>query len=303
MIKDLNEHLSSMNEIISELEAELEQEISQLIKLKSRLNPKFVNDLEKIEEGLYVEVKMINETKKYVELMKEILQEKAMKETKGIKDTKDTDPATSKGDDTAKLKARLQKLEKREKGLVKQLIKANEEIEKFKDTFAKKLKERENELKDEMIKKFQEKDEILNEKLFESQHKIEELMHKLSGYKNGSKGDTDELEQLKKFFTKKIENVKNTMSSEFKSREKEITKKAIIAYNKKKEKIYTTMIKEVLTAGELTTEADSILKSLRDVLELADDVYEPSNFALCGVCGEVIHSTQKKCPKCKTKFD
>ena len=48
-----------------------------------------------------------------------------------------------------------------------------------------------------------------------------------------------------------LKNLKKTMSEEFKVREKEIAKKAIVVYNKKKENIYKSVVKDILKIAEL----------------------------------------------------
>jgi hypothetical protein len=106
---------------------------------------------------------------------------------------------------------------------------------------------------------------------------------------------------MKEFFDKKINNTKKTMQAEFSQREKNIAEKAIVVYNKKKEKIYIRAIREALVMNNRPAEVDAILNSMREELSLADEVYAPENYLLCEKCNEVVHVSQTKCPNCNTK--
>ena len=67
MAEELQEQLELQQQILVELEDELEMEISRVIALKNKIDPELIEELERVEEGLYVEVKMINETKNHVD--------------------------------------------------------------------------------------------------------------------------------------------------------------------------------------------------------------------------------------------
>ena len=67
MAEEISEQLDMQEQTLIELEDELEMEISRVIALKNSIDPELIDELEKIEEGLYVEVKMIHETKKNIE--------------------------------------------------------------------------------------------------------------------------------------------------------------------------------------------------------------------------------------------
>jgi len=92
------------------------------------------------------------------------------------------------------------------------------------------------------------------------------------------------------------------MSQEFKQREKEIAKKAIMVLNKKKENIYQSAIQEALELDEIPPEVYQILGRLREVLGLAEDVYVPENYSLCSNCGDAVHVSRSRCPNCHHKM-
>jgi DNA repair exonuclease SbcCD ATPase subunit len=282
MVELIGEKLDQQLQTLIELEDELEMEISRVISLKNSIDPELIEDIEKIEEGLYVEVKMIHETKKGIE--------------KIIKNLKDDD-GTEKNlvlietNEVDNLKADVEKYKKR-----------SEKIAKLTNNMDKELKKRESKLKNELITKLKDKDTSLNEKLMKAKYREEELLNELEGLKAHESKGSDDIGRMKAFFDKKIQNVKKTMTDEHKQKEKEIAEKVIIVYNKKKEKIYNSAIQEALKMSNRTEEVELILKSLRDALDLADDVYVPENFFLCEKCGEAIHISQNKCPACNTKY-
>ncbi|WP_455392629.1 hypothetical protein [[Eubacterium] cellulosolvens] len=296
MVEEISEQLNMQEQTLIELEDELEMEISRVIALKNSIDPELIEDLEKIEEGLYVEVKMLHETKKNIE--------------KILKSLKDQDSKIKGLELVDKKKLEEQQLEidkykKRSEKLAKQLIQANEEIEDLNQKMESELKKRESILKNEFINKLKDRDNNINEKILESKRREEELLKELEVYRTSSdqnKKAAEEVERVKNFFDKKIQNIKKTMQDEFRRREKNIAEKAIVVYNKKKEKIYQNAIKEALSTNDRPAEVDAILSSLREVLNLADEVYSPDNFFLCKSCGEVLHISQSKCPKCKTKY-
>lgn len=292
-MENIKKQLDQQQQTLIELEDELEMEISRVISLKNSIDPELIEDLEKIEEGLYVEVKMIHETKKSID--------KILKELKLNEGTDKLGPADKK--EIEKYKTDADKYKKRSEKIAKQLIQANEEIEELHNNMEKELKKRENQLKNEIINKLKDKDRDINEKLIEAQKREEQLKGELEMLKSQDNQDSEDAERMKNFFEKKIENVKKTMTEEFNKREKDITEKVIVAYNKKKEKIYNNTVKEALILKNRPIEVDNLLRSLRDGLGLAEDVYGPENFLLCTNCGDVIHISQSKCPTCKTKLN
>ncbi len=293
MIKKIHEQLDQQQQTLIELEEELEMEISRVISLKNSIEPELIEDIEKIEEGLYVEVKMIHETKKNIEkILKSLKLEDGTGSAVELLDKKEIE----------KLQGDVEKYKKRSEKIAKQLIQANEEIEELNNKMELELKDRENKLKNELINKLKDKDRNINEKLMEAQRREEQLLRELEGYKAQDHHGTGEVERVKGFFDKKIKNIKKTLTDEFTKREKEIAEKAIVVYNKKKEKIYYSAIREALNLKNRPPEVDELLSSLRDVLNFADDVYGPENFFICEKCGDVIHISQSKCPTCKMKF-
>ena len=292
MEEDITEQLDMHEQILVELEDELEMEISRVITLKNSIDPELIDELEKIEEGLYVEVKMIHETKKNIDnILKTIKNQKGSGKGLELVDKKTLE----------KNQAEIEKYKKRSEKLAKQLIQANDEIEELNRKMDFELKQRESELKNEFINKLKQKESDVSDEIMKVKRREEELLKELEVLKNNSTG-SEELERMKTFFDKKIQNLKKSMAEEFSQREKGIAEKAIIVYNKKKEKIYEAAIKEALAMGNRPEEIDMILTRLREVLNMADDVYGPENFFLCEECGEVIHISQPICPKCKTKY-
>jgi hypothetical protein len=292
MEEDITEQLDMQEQTLVELEDELEMEISRVIALKNSIDPELIDDLEKIEEGLYVEVKMIHETKKNIDsILKAIRNQKGSGKGLELIDKKTMEET----------QAEIEKYKKRSEKLAKQLIQANDEIEELNRKMDSELKTRESELKNEFINKFKQKESDVSDEIMKVKRREEELLKELEVLKNNS-ADSEELERMKTFFDKKIQNLKKSMADEFSQREKGIAKKAIIVYNKKKEKIYETTITEALAMGNRPEEVDLILTRLRDVLNMADDVYGPENFFLCEECGEVIHISTPTCPNCKTKY-
>lgn len=293
MEEDISEQLDMQEQTLVELEDELEMEISRVIALKNSIDPELIDELEKIEEGLYVEVKMIHETKKNIDnILKAIKNQKGSGKGLELVDKKTTEEN----------QAEIEKYKKRSEKLAKQLIQANDEIEELNRKMDSELKTRESELKNEFINKFKQKESDVSDEIMKVKRREEELLKELKVLKNNS-ADSEELERMKTFFDKKIQNLKKSMADEFSQREKGIAEKAIIVYNKKKEKIYKTAIKEALAMGNRPEEVDIILTGLRDVLNMAEDVYGPENFFLCEECGEVIHISTPTCPKCKTKYE
>jgi hypothetical protein len=288
MSDELRNQLDLQQQTLMELEEELELEISRVIQLKNKLEPELIEEVEKIEEGLYVEVKMIHETKMNVNSLIETLKENG--------GTLNPDELNNK--ELEKIQFELDKYKKRSEKLVKQLIQANEEIEDLTTKTEKTLKEREHEMKNELINQLKEKERLMNEKIFDSQRRVEELSKQLEMFKRNTPTDPNEVNRMKEFFDKKIQNLKKNMTKEFKEREKEIAQKAIVVYNKKKENIYKTAVKEILKNDNNSPESESLLAFLRQLLDLADDVYGTENFSLCNFCGEVIHISQSKCPNC-----
>jgi DNA repair exonuclease SbcCD ATPase subunit len=289
MLEDIQSQLGVQQQTLMELEEELELEISRVIQLKNKLEPDLIEELEKIEEGLYVEVKMIHETKLSVNTIME-----------KIKNDINSNPGVI-GVDQKNIElteAELEKYKKRSEKLVKQLIQANEEIEELTNKMESKMKEREGEMKNELINKLKDKERIMNEKLFQTQRRVEELNNQLEAFKRQPTRDPEELERMKVFFDKKIKNLKKTMTDEFKKREREIALKAIVVYNKKKENIYKSVLKELLNSDDHSPESETFLFYLRSSLDLADDVYSIENFSLCNFCGEVVHISQSNCPNC-----
>jgi uncharacterized phage infection (PIP) family protein YhgE len=273
-----------------ELEEELELEISRVIQLKNKLDPELIEEVEKIEEGLYVEVKMIHETKVNVNSLLETLN----KDNGSDGNLESMDEAQ-----LSKVHDELDKYKRRAEKLVKQLIQANEEIEDLTNQMDDKLKEREGELKNELMNKLQEKERLMNEKLFESQRRVEELSNELEAFRRNQYQNSGEVERMKAFFDKKIKNMKENLNKDFKNREKEIAQKAIVVYNKKKEKIYESMVREVLKLEYITPEIENLCSYLRYSLNLDDEVYGIENFSLCNYCGEPIHISQTQCPYCQ----
>jgi hypothetical protein len=288
MLDDLQNQLDVQQQTLMELEEELELEISRVIQLKNKLEPELIEEVEKIEEGLYVEVKMIHETKLNVNSLIETLK----KDNGTGKDVDLSNP------EVAYIESELDKYKKRSEKLVKQLIQANEEIEGLTKKMNETIKKREGEMKNELINQLQDKERIMNEKLFQSQHHVEELTNELESFKRNPQQNPGELDRMKDFFDKKIKNLKKTMGEEFKEREREIAHKAIVVYNKKKENIYKSVIKDIIKYGNYSSENESLLAFLRSSLDLADDVYGIENFSLCNFCGEVVHISQSKCPNC-----
>ncbi len=293
MVELIREKLDQQLQTLIELEDELEMEISRVISLKNSIDPELIEDIEKIEEGLYVEVKMIHETKKGIENIIKNLKDE---------DGKEKNLVLIEKNEVDNLKNEIEKYKKRSEKIAKQLIEANEEIEELNNNMEKELKNREGKLKNELINKLKDKDITLNEKLMEAKHREEELLNELKGLKAQQSKESGDIGRMKAFFDKKIQNIKKTMNDEHKQREKEIAEKAIIVYNKKKEKIYNAAIQEALNMNDRPEEVELILKSLRDALDLADDVYSPENFFLCENCGEALHISQNKCPSCNTKY-
>ncbi len=199
------------------------------------------------------------------------------------------------------LEEEIKKMKKRESKLVKQLIKANLEIENFGRTMELKMKEKENNFKNELMKELQDKEQTMNEGLYGSQRRVEDLKGQLQSIQIKEQKGADEVIQMKEFFKNKMANAKTTLTKKFKKREKEIVKKAIVAYNKKKEKIYRRVIKKALNIINRPPELETFLRSLREALDMAEDVYRLENFSLCGYCGEVIHISEIKCINCKMK--
>jgi TolA-binding protein len=301
MTEKILEHLKSQQQTLLELEDELEIEISRVIALKNSISPELIEEIEKIEEGLYVEVKMIHETKKNID---SILTE--------VENLSLSDDDSTKNKDLKDIKADVDKYKKRSEKLAKQLIQANDEIEELTNKMEENLKERENKLKNEFINKLKDKDQGLNEKLMEAQRREENLLEELEIIKSQQKQleqqdqdtqDPENLERVRNFFEKKIKNLKKTMSEEFSQREKAIAEKAIVVYNKKKEKIYNSAIKQVLSMPTQPPEVEELLGSLRENLNLSEDVYTSENFFLCEDCGEVIHISNPTCPNCNAKYE
>jgi hypothetical protein len=294
MIDKINEELDQIDETLIELEDELEMEISRVIALKNSIDPELIEDLEKIEEGLYVEVKMINETKKNIEIViNEFKNKNGSKRKVEMVDSKEIQ----------KYVAEVDKFKKRSEKLAKQLIIANEEIEEMNSKMEKELKKRESKMKSDLINTLQDRDRNVNEKLMKAKRLEDQLKGELEGLKNQGPSGSEEVARMKVFFDKKIRNIKDSMSKESRRREREIAKKAIVAYNKKKEKIYNAVIKDALVMENRPEEVDEILAALRNILALAEDVYGPENFFLCGGCGEAVHISQNKCSNCNAKFD
>lgn len=295
MAEEISEQLDMQEQTLIELEDELEMEISRVIALKNSIDPELIDELEKIEEGLYVEVKMIHETKKNIEgILNKLKSQQEGKDGLDLADKKTLEES----------KADIEKYKKRSEKLAKQLIQANDEIEQLNNKMASEIKESESKLKNEFINKLKEKESDISDKLMEAKRREEKLLTEVEALKSTAKGtDAEEIERVKKFFDKKMQNLKKTMTDEFSQREKEIAEKAIVVYNKKKEKIYETAVKEALGMNERPPEVDMILKVLRGILNLAEDVYDPENFFLCEDCGEVIHISQPKCANCKTEYE
>lgn len=294
MINEINDQLDQIDQTLIELEDELEMEISRVISLKNSIDPELIEDLEKIEEGLYVEVKMINETKKNIEIViNTFKREDGSKRNVEMVDSKEIQ----------KYVAEVDKFKKRSEKLAKQLIIANEEIEEMNSKMEKELKKSESKMKSDLINTLQDKERNINEKLMEAKRREEKLVSELEALKNKDIGGSEEVGRMKVFFDKKIRNIKDSLSKEATRREREIAKKAIVAYNKKKEKIYNTVIKDALVMEDRPAEVDEILTTLRNILNLAEDVYGPENFFLCGGCGEAVHISQNKCPNCNAKFE
>jgi hypothetical protein len=294
MIDKINEELDQIDETLIELEDELEMEISRVIALKNSIDPELIEDLEKIEEGLYVEVKMINETKKNIEIViNEFKNKNGSKRKVEMVDSKEIQ----------KYVAEVDKFKKRSEKLAKQLIIANEEIEEMNSKMEKELKKRESKMKSDLINTLQDRDRNVNEKLMKAKRREDQLKGELEGLKNQGPSSSEEVARMKVFFDKKIRNIKDSMSKESRRREREIAKKAIVAYNKKKEKIYNAAIKDALVMENRPEEVDEILAALRNTLALAEDVYGPENFFLCGGCGEAVHISQNICSNCNAKFD
>ena len=292
MLDDLKAGLVEQQRTLLELEEELEMEISRVIGLKNKIEPNLIEDLEKVEEGLYVEVKMIHETKKNVDnILKVLISE----------DDKGDEVTIVQKSEFEKHIADVEKFKKRSEKLAKQLIEANEEIEGLTGQMESTIKNRENEIKNDMINKLKEKDRIINDKLLEAKKREEELINELEKIKQDETRDSANGKRMKEFFDKKIINLKNTMAMEFKEREKEIAKKAITVYNMKKEKTYYAAVYRALQMNARTPEVELILETLRDVLELSDDVYLIDNFSLCKACNNLVHISQDKCPTCKIK--
>ena len=293
MVEDFIKQLDIQEQILIELEDELEMEISRVIALKNSINPELIEDLEKIEEGLYVEVKMIAETKKNIDIL--------IKKFKNDDGTP-KDIQLIEKPDIDKHQTEVDKYRKRSEKLAKQLITANEEIETLKNKMDSEIKNRENMLKDEFITKLQEKDRNINEKLMEAKRREEQLATELASIKTQGYPDSEELERMKEFFDKKIKNIKKSMKDEFSKREKEIAEKAVTVYNRKKERVYEACIKNILNMNNHPPEADAILNIIREQLNLLDNVYDLDNYSLCESCGEAVHFSQTKCPNCKAKF-
>jgi chromosome segregation ATPase len=293
MLEEFRNQLDQQQQTLIELEDELEMEISRVIALKNKIDAELIEDLEKIEEGLYVEVKMINETKKNVDTIL-----KTLKDSSG----KEKDLAMIGKDELEKIKAEVEKFKKRNEKLAKQLIEANDEIEEMNSNMEKKLKDHESELKNELITKLKDKDSMLNEKLIEAQKREEELLKEMEKLRKNDVKGSGEVGRAKEFFEKKIEILKTNMKKEYKDREKNIAEKAIVAFNKKKEKIYNSIIKEILMLPNRPPEIDSMLATLRVSLDLADDVYGLENFSTCDNCESLIHITQNMCPGCQAKI-
>jgi hypothetical protein len=293
MLEEFKAQLNQQQQTLVELEDELEMEISRVIALKNKIDADLIEDIEKIEEGLYVEVKMINETKKNVDtILKKLV----------TKNGDDKEIVMFDKTEFDKKEAELEKYKKRSEKLAKQLIESNEEIERFNDEMDKKLKDRESQMKNELINQLKDKDRLINERLIESKKRESGLMNELESLKTMGPQNSEDVERVKSFFDRKIKNIKTTMSEEFKLREREIAEKAIVAYNKKKEKIYNTIIKEVLGMESNSPEVDQLLTAVRESLNLAEDVYTLENFILCENCGEAVHLSQSKCPSCKFKI-
>ena len=292
MIEDVRNRLEQQEQTLVELEDELEMEISRVISLKNEINPDLIEDLEKIEEGLYVEVKMINETKKNVDAILKTIRENEEKDGKGT---------SVDGQVLEEKDAEIEKLKKRSEKLAKQLIQDNEEIEGMNEEMENELKRRENEIKNEVKNKLKEKDRNVTDKLLEAKKNEEILLKEIETLKNTESYDSDDVERVKTFFDKKIKNIKSTLVLELKEREKEIVEKTIAVYNKKKENVYNEMVKTALKMKNRTPRIDKMLKTLRDSLDLADDVYNIDNFSLCLNCHEVIHLSQSACPNCNAE--
>ena len=289
MIDEIHDQLDQIDQILIELEEELEMEISRVISLKNSIDPELIEDLEKIEEGLYVEVKMINETKKNIEIViNEFKEEDGSKRNVEMVDSKEIQ----------KYVAEVDKFKKRSEKLAKQLIIANEEIEEMNSKMEREVKKRETKMKSDLINTLQDKDRDINGKLMKAKRREEQLVSELQGLKNKDASGSEEVGRMKVFFDKKIRNIKDSMSKEARRREREIAKKAIVAYNKKKEKIYTAALKDALVMENRPAEVDEILASLRNILNLAEDVYSSENFFLCGGCGEAVHISQNNGPNC-----
>ena len=292
MVEDIGEQLNIQEQTLIELEDELEMEISRVIALKNSIDPELIEDLEKIEEGLYVEVKMIHETKKNME--------KIIKLFKNEGGSKDGVEIIDKNKLEA-IRLEVNRYKKRSEKLAKQLIEANEEIEQLNNKMEDEIKKTESKLKNDFINKLKDKDQNLNDKLLEAKRREEELQKELEALKNQDAAGSEEVARIKEFFDKKIKNLRKTMTDEFIQREKGIAEKAIIVYNKKKEKIYETAIKEVLKMKNRPPEVVRLLLALRKILNLAEDVYSPENFSICNNCGEVVHISQENCPNCNVK--
>jgi len=313
MLDEIRGQLDGQLDTMSELEEELEMEISRVISLKNKFGPEpeLIEDLEKIEEGLYVEVKMIHETKKTIETILDSIDknednepapEKVDDDQVEIPDSEKVEKDLVEKQNLEKYEYEIKKFKKREEKLVKQLIQANEEIEEINSNMESNIKTRERELKNELMNKLKDKERLMNEKLFQTQRNLEELMNQLESYKRNEMKGNDDVDRVKSFFDKKIKNIKLTMSQEFKQREKEIAKKAIMVLNKKKENIYQSAIQEALELDEIPPEVYQILGRLREVLGLAEDVYVPENYSLCSNCGDAVHVSRSRCPNCHHKM-
>jgi len=293
MAEDLQEQLELQQQILIELEDELEMEISRVIALKNKIEPELIEELERVEEGLYVEVKMINETKNHVDsIIKKFKADDGTDQKALILNKKELE----------KIEVEVSKYKNRSEKLAKQLIEANEEIESLTTEMDKKLKLRENELKSDLINKLRDKDRVLSDSLMEAQKREEELLKQLEDYKKKEIQGPDEVQRVKSFFDKKIKNLKSTMEKDFKEREKTIAEKAIIVYNKKKEKIYFYAVKEALNMNSRPKEVERLIETLRKTLALPVEVYALENFILCNKCGDAVHISQIKCPSCKTRI-
>jgi hypothetical protein len=292
MVEDFIEQIKNQEETLIELEDELEMEISRVIALKNSIDPELIEDLEKIEEGLYVEVKMISETKKHIDNI--------------LNNFKNPDGSLRNGSFINQVEIEgymkdIDKYKRRSEKLAKQLIQANEEIENMNIKMKAEIKAKEHKLKNEFINQMKEKENNTSNQIMDAKRREEELIRELEGYRSAGEQGGEEMERMREFFDKKIQNIKNTMSEDFTKREKNIAEKAIVVYNKKKEKIYTSAMKDVLSMNSRPSEIDQLLQTLRVELSLADDVYDIENYFLCNKCSEVIHISQSKCPNCKAK--